>query len=105
MILPRLETQPELREFREARAEHGVSNQMRRNGAGGELADPFIAIPGDALADAAEAPAAGGDFGLQHTRYAATEPQVGVADDALGDATGTVVARRAHRGDAVDELD
>ena len=42
---------------------------------------------------------------LQHVAHARAERQVGVADDRLGDAARAVIARRAHGGDAVDELD
>jgi hypothetical protein len=57
------------------------------------------------VADAAEAPAADPELGLQHLAHAGAERQVGMADDRLGDPAGAVAARGAHRRDAVDELD
>ena len=105
MILPGLEAQPELRELGEALAEFGIAHQVRRHDAGGEFADRLAAVPRHAVADAAEAPAADRDLGLQHVAHARAEREVGVADDRLGDAARAVTARRAHRGDAVDELD
>src|SRR6516225_1342727 len=57
------------------------------------------------MADAAETSAAHPNFSLQHFPDPRAERQVSVADDRLGDAAGSVAARRAHCGDAVDEFD
>ena len=69
------------------------------------MLDRVAAVPGHAVADAAKAPAADREFGFQHIAHARADGQVGVADDRLGDAAGAIIARRAHRRDAVDELD
>ena len=78
---------------------------MRRHDARGVLADRVAAVPRHAVADAAQPAAAGGDLGFQHLAHAGADGQVGAADDRLGDAARAVIAGRAHRGDAVDELD
>ena len=78
---------------------------MRRNDAGDELADRLAGVPGHAVADAAETPAADSDLCLQHIAHARAEREIGVADDRFGDTARAVIARRAHGGDAVDELD
>src|SRR5215472_17117710 len=57
------------------------------------------------MADAPETPAARPDFGLQYFPNPRAERQVSVADDRLGDAAGSIAARRAHCGDAIDEFD
>ena len=105
MILPGFEAEAEPGELGEAFAEFRVAHQMRRHDAGDELADRLAGVPGHAVADAAEAPAADGDLCLQHVAHARAEGEIGVADDRLGDAARAVIARRAHGGDAVDELD
>ncbi len=99
------ETQAELGELGKALAEFGIARQVWRNDARGEFGDRLAAIPGHAVADAAKPPAADGDLRFQHIAHARTERKIGMADDGLGDPAGAVVARRAHRGDAVDELD
>ena len=45
MILPGLEGEAEFGELCEALAEGGIAHQVRRHGAGGELADRFVAVP------------------------------------------------------------
>ena len=65
----------------------------------------FVAVPRHAVAQAAQAPTGSGDLGLQQFAHARADGEVAAADDGLGDAAGAVIARGAHRGDAVDELD
>ncbi len=78
---------------------------MRRNDAGDEPADRLAGVPRHPVADAAEAPAGDGDLCLQHVAHARAEREIGMANDRLGDAAAAVIARSAHGGDAVDELD
>ena len=78
---------------------------MQRHDARRVLARPLRAVPGHAVAQAAQTPAGGGDLGFQQLAHARADGQVAAADDALGDAAGSVVARSTHRRDAVDELD
>ena len=50
-------------------------------------------------------PPADGDLRLQNVAHARAKGEIGVADDRFGDPARAVSARRAHGGDAVDELD
>src|SRR4029077_17476930 len=78
---------------------------MRRHDTSGESLDRLIAVPRDAVADAAETPAADPDLGLQHLAHPGAEGQVGGADYPLSNAARAVPAGGAHRGEAIDELD
>ena len=69
------------------------------------FADRLVRVPRHAVAQAAEASAGRGDLGFEQLAHARADGEVAAADDALGDAAGAVAARRAHRRDAVDELD
>ena len=69
------------------------------------VADDGIGIPAGGIADAAEAPAAGGDLGFQHGGHAIAQGEVGKAHDAAADARRPVAAAVAHGGDAGHELD
>src|SRR6478752_4545539 len=101
MILPRFKTQSERRKLGHPFAEFRIQNLVFRDGAGGVLADSFVAIPCHAMADAAKAPAGGGDLGFQKFAHARADREVAAADDALGNATSSVIARCTHRRDAV----
>ena len=57
------------------------------------------------MADAAEAPVAGGDLGAQHILHGGAQGQVREAHDAGAGPRLPVTPRRAHRRSAVDELD
>jgi hypothetical protein len=61
-------------------------------------------VPERAAADAAKAAAAGRDLRVQHVGGLVADPQVDGADDSRRDPGLAVGARRAHGGDAVDEL-
>src|SRR4029077_16770132 len=104
MVLPGFEAEPERSELGKALAEFGVAHQMRRYDARSELLDRVIAVPGHAVTDAAETPAADPDLGLQHLAHAGAECEVGMRDDLHGNRGRAITARGAHRGDAVDEL-
>src|SRR6202011_6344596 len=67
--------------------------------------DLEVRIPGGRMPDAAEAAVAGGDLGLQYGTRVVTQQQIDVADNAGADRGRPVAAARAHRGDAVGELD
>ena len=58
-----------------------------------------------AVAQAAQAPAGGGDLGFQQLAHARAYGQIATTDDAFRHAAGAVAAGRTHRGDASDELD
>src|ERR1700733_9352030 len=105
MIMPGLEAETEPGELGEAFAELRVACQPRWHDAGGVFADRLARVPGHTIADAAKAPAGNGDLCLQHVAHARAKCEISVANDRLGDAAGTVIARSAHGGDAVDELD
>ena len=99
---PAVEAQPQRRQLREAAPERGIEQQAgRRVGAGGLDA---VRMPGRAVAHALEAPAGHGDVRLERPARILAQAQVDVADDALAGAHRAVGARRAHRGDTVDEL-
>src|SRR5450756_1955680 len=57
------------------------------------------------MPDAAEAAIAGGDFGFEYGARGLAEQQIDVADDTGADRGRPVAAARAHRRDAVGELD
>src|SRR6185312_3110038 len=104
MVLPRLKAESQFAKLRKAFAEFGVAYLVRRHVAGGELADRVAAVPGNAVADATEPPAADGYLRLQHVAHARAQGQVRVTDDPLGNTARAVIAGSAHRRDAVDEL-
>src|SRR4029079_6649144 len=64
-----------------------------------------ILVPGRGMPDAAKAAVAGGDLRLQHRLCGVAQQQIGVACDAGADRGRAVGTARAHRGDAVGELD
>ena len=105
MVLPGFETQTQRRQLGKALAEFRVEHLVRRHDARGILPDRFVPIPCHAVAKATQTPAGGSDFGLQQLAHTRADAEVTTANDTLGDATGTVTARGAHRGDAIDELD
>ncbi len=105
MVLPGFEAEAEPGELREAFAEFRVAYQLRRHDPGDVFADHLARVPGNAIADAAKTPARDGDLCLKHVAHARAEGKIGVADDGFGDAARAVIARSAHGGDAVDELD
>ena len=96
MVLPRFEAEPERGELCETFPEFRDAQLMRRDRAGCEFLDRVTGVPRDAVADAAEAPAADSDLGLEHLAHSGAEGQIGVADNSLGDAAGTITARPTH---------
>lgn len=105
MILPGFEAETERGQLGKPLAELGFAHQMRQHHARREFLDRLVLVPRHAVADAAEAPAAGPDLGFQNLAHLGAEGQVGMADDPLGDPARAVPAGRAHRRNAVDELD
>ena len=101
---PGIERQAEREQALQAGTELGAAMHARPLG-DVAVADHRIVVPGGAEADALEAPAAGGDLGLEHRRHAIAESEVGVADDAGADAGRAVVAAGAHCRHACSELD
>ena len=101
MEAPEVEAVVALRQHPQAGAEIGALEQMRRRAA---IADDRVGVIGTGMPHATEAAAARALQRLQHRRDALAEREVGIADDATGDASRAILAALAHCRDAGDEL-
>ena len=86
MILPGLEGQAELGES--AKPSRKVGSRTR---CGGTAREANLPTPSASQTRPGACHGSGrrrGDLGFQHVAHTGTQPQVGIADDALGDAAG-----------------
>ena len=102
VIDPALEREPVGAQVRVAATELGIEEQML--GPGRTPRHDGRLRPGGPVADAAEALGAGRDLRLEHRCHAVTEEQVRRPHDAGRHPGLTVLAARAHGGDALHEL-
>src|SRR5262249_32665100 len=101
---PGLKAEVERRQRRKAVAEAAVKIEPLA-GTRGEDAQARVAVPGRAVADAAEAAAGGDDMLLEDALGAAAHrAEINVADDPGAMLGRAVFAALAHRRDAGDEL-
>ncbi len=103
MVKPRIERQVQRCQTGKALTKRRIRHQAGRRRIG-RVHQRRVGIPRRDVADAAKASAAGADMRFQHRPHALTQPQVGVAYDACAHLGLAVVARGAHRRDAVDEF-
>ena len=102
VVEPALEREPVGAQVCVATTELGIEEQML--GPGRTPRHDGRLRPGGAMADAPEALRAGRDLRLEHRRHAVTEEQVGRPHDPGRHPGLTVLAARAHGGDALHEL-
>ena len=103
VIQPALKRQIQRRQFGEAGAEGTVGEQAfgcRVAGVQGYV----VGVPRNDVADAAEAAAGHADVAFEGFLHLVAEGQIDVPDNAGAQPGRAVDARRAHRGDAVDEF-
>ena len=102
MVLPGVEHQSVARQTREALAELRVEQQMLR-WIGVRVADVGARVPARGVTDAAKA-WAGGEVRFEHLVDRRAQREVGVADDAGGDARRARAAALGLGRDALDEI-
>ncbi len=103
MIEPGVKAEAERREPRQPSAKIRAGVEARLH-VGAAVADGGAGVIAGRMAHAAKAAAAGPQLRQQHRLDPVAERQIGIADDAGGDPGLAVIARRAHRRDAGDEV-
>src|SRR3954469_23634963 len=104
VIHPRIESEPERGQAAQTVAKGGTREHVRwrndrRSARFGQC------VPCRDIAYAAKSAAAHRDLGFEHVAHSGAQTEICIADDAGRHTRRAELSARAHRGDAVDELD